>query len=55
MSRKIDIEDLKLIAAGNALSAAVENDLEDQGLIIQTDQPYATITPKGQRLLAEEA
>ena len=45
---------LRLIAAGNALSAQDENELEERGLIVQTDKPYATITDEGRALLAKE-
>jgi hypothetical protein len=45
---------LVLIAAGTALSAEVENDLEDRGLVRQTDQPYAEITEAGLAILRRE-
>lgn len=46
---------LVLIAAGTALSAEVENDLEDRGLVRQTDQPYAEITEAGLAVLRRDA
>ena len=46
-----DVEILEAIQLGTAFSAEVENDLEDRGLIRQTDQPYAEITAKGLALL----
>lgn len=47
-----DIETLRLIAAGQAFPAEVENDLEERGLVRQTDQPYAQLTAAGRRLIA---
>jgi hypothetical protein len=41
------------IRAGNALSAAVENELEELGLIEQTDAPYAVLTDAGQALVED--
>jgi hypothetical protein len=49
-----DSEALGAIAAGRALPAAVENDLEERGLIVQTDEPYATLTRAGRELLTRE-
>lgn len=54
MSTATDIDNLRLIAAGNALKAAIEYDLEERGLIVQTDQPYATLTLEGKSLIAGE-
>lgn len=42
---------LRLIDSGMALAAEVEGDLEDKGLIEQTDAAYATITAEGRALL----
>lgn len=39
------------IAIGTAYPAAVENRLEEDGLIVQTDEPYARVTPAGEALL----
>lgn len=47
-----DVEALRLIAAGTAFPAEVENDLEDRGLIVQTDAPYAVLTDAGRKLIA---
>jgi hypothetical protein len=45
------VEALRIIASGGvALSAAIEYELEDLGLIVQTDAPYATLTPEGEAL-----
>ena len=49
-----DVEILEAIQRGTAFPAEVEGDLEDRGLIRQTDQPYAEITPKGLALLKGE-
>jgi predicted methyltransferase len=48
-----DTYHLVAIDMGNALSAAIENDLEERGLIVQTDKPYATLTPAGRELIKE--
>ncbi len=48
-----DVEALGFIAGGAALRAEVENDLEERGLIVQTDEPYANLTEAGRDLLAE--
>jgi hypothetical protein len=47
-----DAAALRLIADGQALSAEVENALQERGLIVQTDQPYATLTDAGRSLLS---
>jgi hypothetical protein len=52
ITRSSDADDLRLIDAGNALSAEVEGDLEGRGLVRQTDAPYAEITAKGRALMA---
>jgi hypothetical protein len=45
------VEALRIIASGGvALSAAIEYELEDLGLIVQTDAPYVTLTPEGEAL-----
>ena len=43
--------ELGLIVTGVALDADTENRLEDEGLIVQTDNPYAHLTDKGRDLL----
>lgn len=51
----LDAHRLYMIAFGAALAAEVENDLEERGLIVQTDKPYATLTDAGRARIAEEA
>lgn len=48
----LDAHRLYMIASGAALAAEVENDLEERGLIVQTDKPYATLTDAGKALIA---
>jgi hypothetical protein len=48
-----DLVALTLIASDDALPAEVEYDLEDRGLIVQTDQPYADLTDAGIDLLRD--
>lgn len=42
---------LQAIDSGAALLAVIEYDLEDEGYITTSDQPYATLTAKGRALL----
>lgn len=47
------VELLRQIKAGTAFTAEVEADLEEEGLIVQErGLPYATLTAKGEALLA---
>lgn len=46
---------LKTILGRGALPAAVENDLEERGYIVQSHKPYADVTAKGLALLKREA
>jgi hypothetical protein len=48
---RADAEALRAIHRGEALAARVENDLEERGLIVQSDAPYATLTRAGLALL----
>lgn len=43
---------LRIIASPHALSAAIEYELEDLGLITTDDGPYAKLTPKGEKVAA---
>jgi hypothetical protein len=45
---------LQRIDRGTAFSADVEDDLEERGLIVQHDGPYASITAEGRRLIEGE-
>lgn len=46
-----DAQTLRQIAEGVAFFAERENELEERGLIRQTDKPYAALTEKGWRIL----
>jgi len=51
-TESVTVQILRAIDSGRAYPAEIELALEDQGLLVQTDAPYAKLTDKGREMIS---